>query len=527
MLQQIRKTASSTPFKILLTLIAVSFAWSMTDNLSGPSSKEIATFSDIEPITYNEFVRIRHLKIKQIQQNSDEPISEEQINAMGLNQLVIQNLVTSKLLEFLAYKFDLDFSDKVLSDFIRGLPTFRNEANEFDIDKFKSFLRMQNITEGEYSDEIRSALSRDVIMSSLVGNAYISNIRMGNIISHMSEIRKVEIANISLTPKHASTQNFSTDELKTFYKENGDLFKSDEVRDICYAKLNASSAKGQIDVTDTDIQTYWNDNKTEFAGQKFDKAKVAIKARLQKENLDSWLIDISKSLEDEVAGGATLTEITSKYGLKRICEKNISSENIETRADGLFTAFSAQISEMSDKAVSYPLALPRENGQILFEITRLEPEQTKDFEIIKDQVVATYSVFLYKQNMIKKLQEFASSTSSAAFTKEASAISLNVASPKDYIRANLTQNVSFPPEMLVSMFASDKDKIMGPFVTDENAYVFVVRAIGYDKKTGDKIAKESGDDILGKLREGMFEELLMYAQSASKMKMNKNTGLDK
>ena len=129
--------------------------------------------------------------------------------------------------------------------------------------------------------------------------------------------------------------------------------------------------------------------------------------------------------------------------------------------------------------------------------------------------------------MIKKLQEFASSTSSAAFTKEASAISLNVASPKDYIRANLTQNVSFPPEMLVSMFASDKDKIMGPFVTDENAYVFVVRAIGYDKKTGDKIAKESGDDILGKLREGMFEELLMYAQSASKMKMNKNTGLDK
>ena len=526
MLQQIRKTANSTPFKIILILLAISFALSVSDKLTGPSSKEIATFSEIEPITYNEFAKTRALKIRQLQQNSNEPISEEQIKDMGINQFIVQNLVTNKLLEFLAYKFDLDFSDKVMADFIRGLPMFRNKSNEFDIDKFKSFLRSQNITEGEYSDEIRNALSKDIIMSSLVGNAYISDIRTNNIISHMSETRKVDVATISLTPPASSAEEFDLKALQNFYKENSDMFKTQETRDICYAKLDSSSAKGQVTITDSDAQSYWNNNKDEFAGQKFDKVKDSIKSKLQKDNIDHWLIETSKALSDEVAGGSTLQEIATKYHLKRICEKSINSDNIETRADGLFTNFIPQISEMSDQEVSHPLDLPNKgdtpSGQILLEIAKLSPEQIKDFDSVKDKVSGAYGAFLYKQDILKKLQDFSASTETSNFTQNASTLGMNITSSRDYTRANLTQNVSFPSEMLVSMFASNVGKVMGPFVTDDNAYVFIVRSIGYDKKTKSNLQKEASDNIVTKLREGMFEELMMYATSLSKMKLNMN-----
>ena len=489
MLQQIRKTANSTPFKIVLALLAVSFALSVSDNLSGPSSKDIASFKDITPVTYNDFARTRSLKIRQIQQNSNEPISEEQITAMGLNQLIVQNLITGKLLEFLAYKFDLDFSDKVMADFVRAIPMFRNDSNSFDIDNFKSFLRSQNLTEDEYSDEVRISLAKEIITSSLVGNSYVPKIRTNNIILHMSEIRKVDVASISLTSPSSEPQNFATEDLQNFYKENGDLFKSNEVRDICYAKL--LPAKGK-----------------------------------KKDDADAWMIETSKALEDEVAGGATLQEIATKYNLKRTCEKNITSDNIETRAEGLFTNFSTQISEMADKEVSYPLTLPGENGQILLEITRLEPEQIKAFDDVKDQVSMQYATFLRKQEILKKLQTLAGSTSESTFASDAARMGLSAPVSKDYIRADLNQDVNFPPEMLISMFASDKGKAMGPFITDDSAYMFIVRSVGYDQKTKAKLSKEAGDNIVSKLREGMFEELLMHAQSASKMKMNKDFKLD-
>jgi len=526
MLQQIRKTANSTPFKIILILLAVSFALSVSDRFTGPSSKEIATFSEIEPITYNQFAKMRMLKIKQLQQSSNEPLSEEQLKNMGINQFIVQNLVTNKLLEFLAYKFDLDFSDKVMAEFIRGLSMFRNKSNEFDIGQFRSFLRAQNITEDEYSDEVRNALSKDIIMSSLVGNAYISDIRTNNIVAHMSETRKVDVATISLTPTASSAREFDLKALQNFYKEHSDMFKTQETRDICYAKLDASAAKGQDAVTDADIQDYWNNNKDEFAGQKFEKVKDSIKARLQKENVDHWLIETSKALSDEVAGGSTLQEIATKYHLKRICEKNITSGNIETRAGGLFTNFISQISEMSDQEVSHPLDLPNKNdtspGQILLEIAKFSPEQIKDFDSVKDKVGKAYAAFLHKQDILKKLQDFSASATESDFTQNASAIGMKITSSRDYTRANLTQNVSFPPEMLVSLFASNVGKAMGPFVTDDNAYVFIVRSIGYDKKTKGKLKKEASDNIVNKLQEGMFEELMMYATSMSKMKVNMN-----
>lgn len=489
MLQQIRKTAESTPVKIILILLAVSFAFSMSDRLSGPSNKEVATFKDIDPITYNDFAKARALAIRQIQQNSNEPVSEEQIQEMGINQSIMQNLVSNKLLEFLAYKFDLDFSDKVLADFIRSLPMFRNANNEFDIDRFKSYLQSQNITEDEYSNEIRNALSKNIIMGSLVNSSYVSDARIKNIISYMSEMRKIDVASISLTPQASNDkiQNFALADLQNFYKENNDLFKTQEVRDVCYAKLDASVAKGKA-----------------------------------QKDIDSWIIETSKALSDEVAGGATLQEIAKKYNLKRICEKNITSDNIETRADGLFTNFIPQISEMSDQEVSHPLEMPNGKGQILLEISRLSPEQIKDFTDVQDDVQKAYAAFIYKQNTLKKLQDLATSTSAQGFTKDATSIGMNIISSKDYTRGNLSPNVSFPREMLSSMFASNPGTVTGPFITDENAYIFIVRSIGYDKKFKAGLAKDSISKIASTLREGMFDELMIHATALSKMKINKN-----
>ena len=521
MLQQIRKTTTdSIVFRILLGFLAVSFAaWGISDVLSGGPGKNIATFDDVEPLTYNEFIRTRQMEIKKIQQNSDQPISEEQIDEMGVNQLIIQNLVTNKFFEFLSYKYDLDFGDDVLANIIRGIPAFRNEDDEFDVEKFKSTLSAQRISEDEFSDNIRSIISRDIIMSSLVGNGYIPKMRMDNILSHMSEIRKVNVATMSLKPKADSLKaaNVSDADLQKFYTENSDMFKTQEERDICYAKIDASSAK--ITVSDDEVRNFFDENKSEFSGQKFEKVKAAIKTQIQKDKLTDWIATSTTALTDEVAGGSTLKEIADKYGLKRICEKNISSDNIETRAGGLFLNLSNQISEMADKEVSYPLDLPKGNGQIMLEITKLIPEQVQDFDSVKDQVVAGYAAFLYQQDIMKKLQNLAATSGESAFASDAAAAGMNVQPQKDYIRANGPQNVTFPPEMLVAMFESSKGKIMGPFIADGTAYMFVVHNVGYDAKTREKIAKESMDNIVTKLREASFEELMLYTTGASNMKM--------
>lgn len=527
MLQKIRHTTNSITFRILLGLLVMSFAiWGVSDVLKGTTSKVVATFDNINPITYEDFARARAIQIKQMQQNSEQPLSDEQIKVMGIEQAVMQDLITNKLFEYLAYKFDVDFSNKVIADFIRKLTIFKDDNNEFDIDKFKSFLRSQHFSEDEYSENVRNVLSRDIIMSSLVGNAYIPQSRVNNIISYMSEKRVVEVASISLSPKANKTQKvkFKEEDLLNFYKENSALFKTDEARDICYAKLNIKTAMASITVSDAELNSYFNENKDEFLKKKFDKVKDIINAKLKKQKAEEWIMSTSKALGDEVAGGATLQEIADKYKLQKVCEKNISTNNIETRAGGLFTNYITEISELEEKEMSYPLDLPKGEGQILIEIAKLEPEQVKPFEQVQNKVSDAYASFLDKQQLLKKLQDFAESSNDVTFAKDAAAIGMVVSPAKDYIRASLTLQSAFPTEMLVNMFAASKGKVMGPFITDDNAYVFIVKNIGYDNKTKEKITKDSVDNIANKLREGIFEELMIHTTNASNVKVNASLG---
>ncbi len=525
MLQQIRKTADGIVFRIFLGVIVLSFvAWGVNDVIKGPGGGDLATFKGIDPISYNDFAKAKAEEVKKVQRSEGINFSEEQIEQMGVNQFVLRRLIQNKLLDFLVKKYDLDFSDAVLADVIRTLPIFRDDSGMFDIERLKAYLRINNITEDDYSDEIKAYLGHTMILGSFVGNSYIPKVRVDNIIDHMSEVRTVDIASISLVPaKQEASLNVGEAELKSFYDENKDYFKTAEMRDICYTKIDHSLGKNKVTVTDQDIAQFLEENKTEFKGKNPDKIRAEAKAMLQKQKLDEWFIELAKSLEDEVAGGSTLQEISAKYGLKRVCEKNITAQNIETSAGGLFSNFSQQLSEMADQEVSYPIDV-QGTGMVLFEIAKFIPEKLKEFESVKKEVLIKYQEFAYRQKILKNLQDFASKANSNAFSEEASGLGMVVSSNKIFLRSQLAGIASMPPEMLVSMFSADSGKVAGPFIAKDSAYMLVVRKIGYDKASKLAIAKEAKENIVSKIKEGMMEELLIYTQTQSNMKVKADWG---
>ena len=91
--------------------------------------------------------------------------------------------------------------------------------------------------------------------------------------------------------------------------------------------------------------------------------KDKIRNYLRKEKFDYWVASITKTLDDEVAAGSSLSEIAAKQKIQMRCEKNISADNIGKKASGLFSPFLSDIYDMSEGEVSYPADL--ENGGIV------------------------------------------------------------------------------------------------------------------------------------------------------------------
>jgi peptidyl-prolyl cis-trans isomerase D len=519
MLQKIRKTADSIIFRIFLGVIVTSFAiWGVSDVAKGKSGTEIVSFKDLPSITYEDFAIAKAKEIKIIQRNESVSLSEEDIRKMGLDNEVINMLVQKKLLSYIVSHYDLDFSDAVIADMIKTFPVFKDDNGSFNIERFKSYLHMNDLTTEEYSHEVKNYIARSIILGSFIGNSYISNSRAANIIDHMSEKRNVDISTLSLSDnKKATALNITDENLRNFYEENKDMFKTPEMRDICYAKIDHDTGKNNISVSDQEVKQFFDEYKAEFGNAKFDKVKIEIKNKLQKQKSDIWIAEISKSLEDEVAGGSTLQEIADKYKLKSICEKNIIAQNIETRAGGFFAPFVSQIREMTENEVSYPLE-NKDNGVVLFQITKHIKETPQEFEVVKQDVVDKYKLFAYKQANLKKLQDFASNSSSNNFSATATEFGMNLQQGKSFGRVEMGNITTLPTEMVLAMFSSDRGIVVGPFIGGDKAYMFVVRNISYDKDTKRKI-EESKGNIVKKIKEGLMEELLFYARVQSEMKI--------
>jgi len=522
MLQKIRKTADSVIFRIFLGLIVVTFAiWGVSDVAKGRGNSEIVTFDDITPITYEDFATAKAKEIKNIQRSEGISLSDKELDEMNMDQHIVSMLVGQKMLTHLAFKYDLDFSDSVIAEVVKTLPLFQNDQGAFNIEKFKSFLQINGISTEEYSDEIKNHITRTIILGSFVGNAYIPNVRLSNIIDHMSEKRVIDIASMPLSSdKKNEKLDVAEDRLRNFYEENKDAFKTMETRDICYAKLDNNIAKHHISINDHEIKQYFDENKAEFSNKKLDKVRSEIKRKLQEQKSESWIAETSKSLIDEVAGGSSLSEIADKYKLTRLCEKNINQQNVASKAGGVLVNFTSQIYEMSENEVSYPLD-GGSGSVVLLEVVKHVPEVIQEFEAVKSSVVEKYKSFAYRQDALKKLQDLATHVDNASFNKDAASLGMRMDIGRQIRRSELAEMANLPSEMLVAMFSTEAGVVIGPFVGDNNAYIFVVRKIFYDKDAKQKI-EGAKNNIVMKIKEGLMEELLLYSRRHSNMKTKMN-----
>ncbi|MGV2433029.1 MAG UNVERIFIED_CONTAM: SurA N-terminal domain-containing protein [Rickettsiaceae bacterium] len=220
MLQKIRKTTDSIIFRFFLGIVVLSFAiWGVSDVIKGVYNSDIVTFKNIAPITYQEFDIARSNEIKQMQHHQGVSLSEDQLDQMNISENVLQKLVQAKLMNYLTNEYELNFSDEVIAEVIRGFPFLKNADGIFDIERLKSYLHANNMGIEQYSNEIRNYLSNNLILSSFIGNSYIPKARITNIIDHMSERRVVDIAHLSLKPTKLPDIEATEEQLKNFYNE--------------------------------------------------------------------------------------------------------------------------------------------------------------------------------------------------------------------------------------------------------------------------------------------------------------------
>jgi len=150
----------------MFLIITASFLFSNFDNFSLGSSKDAASV-DGTPITLREFQMALNRQVEFFSQMmGGKGMSEQQLEQMGIKQMVLNSLIQQKLMLNLGKQAGLDASlDEVKAE-IKNMSYFKTN-DQFDVNLYKNMLQANGYTPSQFEEMVQNDLKQKKIETAL------------------------------------------------------------------------------------------------------------------------------------------------------------------------------------------------------------------------------------------------------------------------------------------------------------------------------------------------------------------------
>lgn len=453
MLELLRKSTNTLPFKIFFVILIASFGFWGMDALRdrGPGTNVASVGSQsISIVEYDRALRLQLEKAKEIVKN--------QVPAAALISMVqpqvYQQLVQQKLLNALAQDMELNVSDKVIKEAI--LKQYLTDDESFDPKKFKLMLSRAGYSEKQFIEIIKKELERSFIAGAIFPSIFVPQVFIKTIHKDYYTPRTYQAIIISEKNINVKKAVKETD-LQNFYALHKSKYMLPELRTVEAFIFSPDMYKNKIreqekGLSDSEVQ------------------QAAIEENHQ----------LTQEIEDQLAGGMTFSEISKKYKLPIYTAANIDSNgniieknkknttNSFITADMLETAFELEAGIESDTRA---LA---DGRTYIIKVKDIKEKRIPTFKEVKEKVKADYIAHL-KKNALKKELEIslaALKKGSTTLKSLAKKRNLRVQTFSD-IRATKKLPAALTVEVAEEILKQPKKKYFG-LISDGKAYIGLV-----------------------------------------------------
>lgn len=521
MINNFRKGANHLISRILFAFIAVCFVGAgAVSFLSDNNTGDVVSFSKTKSISTAQFYASRAKEIEHIQSTNNLNLSEEDIKALNIDKIVLQKMVNSQMLLYLAEIFDFDISDESVIAFVKKMPYFLNEKGEFDLKIFKNAFRNSKAAEDEYLQNLKYDLVRHIVASSFTSAFKPSQLMVDNIIEHLAQTRVFDLVSIDLTKKPANFQerSYSEEELKSYYAGNEALFTEPEKRSFAFIEFNKDyfASKGKIKASETEYKEYYAENKDSFGDKSYKEVKGAIAKIIEKQKLEDAFSEFAKELEDQITkDGNDLQAIAAKYGVKIVSFDKISKENIIKNKNLKITDVADAVFEMVEGEISYPIEDLDHEKLVVLELKLIEAPKKQEFSEIKDKLVDFFRQEEVAEANLAILEKFLK-----AYPNEVMVKNNLILLDQDRSISRIDIDDKIEPRLFDAVFKTEVGSPSELIRDGKKAYFAFVKEEKIKDGMARKIKKDSESQIINSLKENFLQELIGYLTEKNNMKVN-------
>ncbi len=412
MLQTMRNNAQGIIAKIIVGFIIIVFAlWGVESivNLGG-GERPVATVGDYEITRVQVQQKVAEQK-NQLRRQFGDQYDEGLFNEKFLEQSAVEQLINERVAQTQADKLDLYASTSEIDQMIINTPAFQT-AGEFDKEQFQLVLRMNGYSVAQYramlADSVRQNQVRAAFMLSTIDTPFEMQLRQ----ALENEQRTFAYATVNASD-FTDVVEVSDEDIQAYYDENVSRFLTPERARIRYVLLSREMIQDGQEVTDEDLEIAYSDYVADLsANEQRESAHILF---LTEDRSEAEAIELAEAARVRLDNGESFAAVAADVSEDGGSADMGGSLGINPR--GAFDpAFDEALFALEEGDVSGPVVT--EFGVHLIKAVSVEAVDTPALADVRDELVdvvkAEKAGFLFAE----RSQELANSAFSAETIEE-------------------------------------------------------------------------------------------------------------
>lgn len=264
MLEAIRKHAKGWAAKVILAVIAVTFALFGVDSyMQGGDGADIVAVVGEAKISRQEYSRELENQADRMREAMGEKFDRAITDTPEFRKKMLDSLVERKALLLDAQQQGFQTPDRYLESVLVQIPAFQ-ENGVFSPQRFEALLRQRNMTPAGFEKEVREAYVLEMQTSPIVLGTFVPKTSLSQLVRVVLQQR--EISTIDLPASEFNSQaNVSEADIKKYYTSHPAEFTEPEKLRAEYLALTPDSILPTLTLNDKEVGEYYAANSARFS----------------------------------------------------------------------------------------------------------------------------------------------------------------------------------------------------------------------------------------------------------------------
>ena len=434
MLGAIRNKSKGWVAYLIVGLITVPFALFGIQDYAARSANTSIAKVDGEDIDINIYYQELNSQQRNLQQQLGAAYTQEIDNT--LKQTLLDSLINEKLIENYANSLDIVTLDDEVKSVIEMNQAFLVDG-EFSQDRYIQLLRLNSYTPAGYEIAQSKALNREQVKRNLSGSAFMSSTQTEQLNDLASQQREVSYLALN-TENYIDQVNVSESQISDYFNDNRSSFIEGRKVKVDFVELTLDAMDEPESPTNDELKSLYDDNAELFTNPERRRAQHIL---VESEELANELLG-------QIREGADFAELAK-------ANSEDTSSNEEGGDLGFFerelmgaefdeAAFAMNIGDVSE-------VVPTDYGYFhIIKLTGIESETMQSFDEVEDQLVSLYIKQAKEKSLFGSLEEFMNLSYEESLDMVADQFGLELQT-SDYFSERSDQ---YDPKFVASAFSS-------------------------------------------------------------------------